>query len=163
MVVTFFFFFLYLKYVLFGTKHHCQCLVITWFSFSLMNALFFLPRAHRIFSPWYFAGNITTVCFSVGYSGSVFASTWRVLSIHSVKSCFILNFRKLKVLVIVLFSCLGFLLWRLLPFSGSFCLGFFFFFFFLISIFIFWLSNTWDLSSLMRDQTCAPCVGSTES
>ena len=35
-------------------------------------------------------------------------------------------------------------------------------FFFLIH-FIFWPQGMWDLSSLIRDWTCAPCSGSTES
>lgn len=73
-----------------------------------MNALFFFSGAHGVFPPSFFPRYVSTVCFGVSCSGSVFPSMWCVLSVCSVKSFFILNFRKIKVFLFVLFHCLGF-------------------------------------------------------
>ena len=48
---------------------------------------------------------------------------------------------------------------RRLPPTNSLILFFFFFLFFFLAT----PHGMWDLSSLTRDQTCAPCSGSTES
>lgn len=90
-------FFSVFKYLLFGIKHYCQCLIVTRFSFPHECLVLFVWSLWDFFPPDF--SSASPYCLGVGCSGSVFPSTWCVPLICSVRSFLILSFREIKVLV----------------------------------------------------------------
>lgn len=114
--------FLKVSYILFGIKHYCP----SWIIFFPSWVPYLLLEAHGIPPPPRFS----PVLVQCAWFWWFWNRTWCALAICCVRSFFILNFRKTKVLVFVFLPCLGFLRWGLLLYifcMCQFCLGSFLF------------------------------------